>query len=306
VDGVPVVDGAAETGNYRVKCVDGTLTVAPKSIAGAEVALSDGERTFDGTEQRVEVTGVWLDGAALTPEDYDVTGALTGTEAGEYTVTVTGRGNYRDTAGARWSIVPGAASDGEEQADGGLLIATLVAEGGKALKLTWTPVPGAEGYDVLFKKGKGNGRLPLIAAVDDASMTGCLISGLKKHTHYRACVRAWATVGEDERHILAVSPVVRACTGNGAKSIANPGALKLKKRDVTLAPGEKAGMKATVKKAKKGRLSDGVARLRYYSDNPDVATVTARGKVKAEGGGTCRIYVLTSNGLYDAVTVQVK
>ena len=191
-----------------------------------------------------------------------------------------------------------------EICESGLLIATLISESDAVLKLTWTEVSGAAGYDVFFRKGRKKGALPPIAAIDGGDMTGCLIDGLKKHTHYRARVRAWALNGEGERMTLNVSPEVCACTG--AKSTVNPDGLKLKPSALVLQPGEAAKLKASVKKPKKGKLAEHAARLRYFTDDPSVATVTARGKVKAVGVGSCRVWVLTSNGICGIATIRVK
>ena len=84
-----------------------TVAIQPKSITGAAVILDAYQRTYNAQEQTVTVTGVTLDGFGnLTAgTDYTVTNGTTGTNASEYTVTVTGTGNYKDTATAAWKIV---------------------------------------------------------------------------------------------------------------------------------------------------------------------------------------------------------
>ena len=81
-----------------------SLTITPKSITGATVSLDKTQLTYNGSEQTVNVTGVTIDGLSLTSADYEVTGNK-GTDKGTYTVTVTGKGNYQDSATAEWSIV---------------------------------------------------------------------------------------------------------------------------------------------------------------------------------------------------------
>ncbi len=78
-------------------------TIAGKSIGNAEVTLSETELFYTGSEQSVSVIAVTLDGIELTPSDYEASGT-SGTDMGSYTVTVTGKGNYKDTAEAFWSI----------------------------------------------------------------------------------------------------------------------------------------------------------------------------------------------------------
>lgn len=92
-----------------------TATIAPKSISGAVVTLSAAQLTYNRADQTVSVTGVTLDGTALTASDYEATSesALTAANVGTYTVTVSGKGNYSGTASATWSIVPKALEDGD-------------------------------------------------------------------------------------------------------------------------------------------------------------------------------------------------
>ena len=92
------------------------FNIVPKSIEGATVTLSgDGFDTekkcfvYNGQNQTPTVTV--KDGEALLTLDTDYT--LTnegGTNAGEYTVTVTGMGNYNKTATATFTISKGARS----------------------------------------------------------------------------------------------------------------------------------------------------------------------------------------------------
>ena len=81
-----------------------TFTISPKSITGAVVTLDKTQMTYNGEEQSVKVTGVVIDGLSLTSKDYTVSGN-TGKKKDTYTVTVTGQGNYKDTATATWQIV---------------------------------------------------------------------------------------------------------------------------------------------------------------------------------------------------------
>lgn len=81
------------------------VTIAQASITNAAVTLSETSFVYTGSEQSVTVSSVKLGEATLTADtDYEVTGGTTGTNNGSYTVTVTGKGNYKDTASAAWSI----------------------------------------------------------------------------------------------------------------------------------------------------------------------------------------------------------
>ena len=82
-----------------------TVTIAKASITNATVTLSDTSLVYTGLEQSVTVSSVKLGDTTLTANtDYEVTSGTIGTAKNTYTVTVTGKGNYKDTATAQWSI----------------------------------------------------------------------------------------------------------------------------------------------------------------------------------------------------------
>lgn len=82
------------------------VTISPKSIANATVTLSETEFTYDDQEHTVSVTEVKLeDGTVLSRDDYVTnTEGTTGTNKGEYTVTVVANNNYTGSATANWNI----------------------------------------------------------------------------------------------------------------------------------------------------------------------------------------------------------
>ena len=97
-------------GKYKVtaKCesstviytAEDTFEILPKSISGMTVTLDKTSLEYNGSAQTVNVNSV----GSLTAADYTVTSGTSGTDVGSYTVTVTGQGNYKDTATATWKI----------------------------------------------------------------------------------------------------------------------------------------------------------------------------------------------------------
>ena len=85
------------SGNYVLEVVedDTVFTIHPKTFSESDFAL-DGTLTYTGSQQTQGITA---------PEGitYEVTGN-TGTDAGEYTMKVTGTGNYDFTVELPWSI----------------------------------------------------------------------------------------------------------------------------------------------------------------------------------------------------------
>ena len=76
------------------------------------------------------------------------------------------------------------------------------------------------------------------------------------------------------------------------------------KKSVKLKAGEKIKLKVTAKKT--ARKLKKCAKVRFESSAPDIATVSAKGKVVAKAKGTCRIYAYMQNGVSKSIKVIVK
>lgn len=128
-----------------------SFTIARKDISGAAVTLNNTSLIYTGAEQTVSVTGVTVGGVSLTPSDYTVGGTASGTDAGTYTVTVTGAGNYTGTASASWKItaktisITGATATGRgyEAGNTSVEISGVTFEGAALAKDTDYTVTGA-------------------------------------------------------------------------------------------------------------------------------------------------------------------
>lgn len=88
-----------DTDNYNTVTENLTVTVSAKDITGAVITLG-GSLTYTGQQQTQQIASVTVDGLTVT---YTVTGN-TGTDAGDYTLTVTGTDNFTGTAAKGWSI----------------------------------------------------------------------------------------------------------------------------------------------------------------------------------------------------------
>ena len=104
-------DLGAGTHTYRLtatsdgypKSVDITVKVTPISLEGAEVTVKD--LTYNGERQFPTVT-VKLGETTLTKNtDFDVNATMQ-TNAGSYTLTISGNGNYTGTKTVEWKILP--------------------------------------------------------------------------------------------------------------------------------------------------------------------------------------------------------
>ena len=89
----------SDTTNYNTVTKNLAVTVSAKGITGAEITLGD-VLTYTGQEQTQQIDSVTVDGLTVT---YTVTGN-TATDAGDYTLTISGTGNFTGTATKGWSI----------------------------------------------------------------------------------------------------------------------------------------------------------------------------------------------------------
>ena len=136
-------------GNYTGR-KDVPWSIAPKDIEDAKVELG-AELTYNFEEQTQTIASVTVDG--LNVPTYTVIDN-TGTDAGEYTLTVRGNGNFTGTQTAKWNIAPmdisnervliqsndvsrGLIYNGEEQTPNIALAQVLNAEAKKYLAITF-------------------------------------------------------------------------------------------------------------------------------------------------------------------------
>lgn len=109
---------------------------------------------------------------------------------------------------------------------------------------------------------------------------------------------------EGKNYAIATSRSAHAVT-NGSK-YGNPVKVFVKSSKITVKKGRKKTIKAsyTLPKNKKSKIH--IAKFRYESSNPKVATVNSKGVVKGKKKGTVYIYVYAQNGVYKRVKVTVK
>ena len=103
--------------------------------------------------------------------------------------------------------------------------------------------------------------------------------------------------------------MIHAFTTKGKNKYPNAKAVKLKHRKIERSAGAAHQVKAAVKKhhRKKQLMTEAhAAKLRYISDNKEIATVNRSGRVTAVSAGKCNIYVFSVNGSYKKMTVTVK
>ncbi|MBQ6502882.1 MAG: Ig domain-containing protein, partial [Flexilinea sp.] len=240
-----------------------TVTISPKSITGAAVTLDKTQLTSNGSEQSVSVTGVTIDGMTLTAVDYDVSGN-TGTNKGDYTVTVTGKGNYKDSATAAWKIVDKAMTVSAEN--------VTVDYDGNPHRITVTVTEPASGATVKYGRTAGAYDLDTSPEITQpGTLTVYFQVTAPNYTDYTGK----ATVTVTEKGIAVTS-------------------ITLEETTTTLTKGEKVQLKPTIKPDNAIKQD-----LVWKSSDEKVATVDENGKVTAVGKGTATITVTATNDTED-------
>ena len=121
IDGTPLNEKPSDVGKYRVTVSYSTANtiysgsadfeITPAPITADMVALEQNQLTFlpnadysSGVEQTQGVTVTWKD-QPLADANYTLTGN-TATDAGTYTLTVAGKGNFTGTVEKTWTVAP--------------------------------------------------------------------------------------------------------------------------------------------------------------------------------------------------------
>lgn len=133
----------ADADNYELSPITNlTATITPRSISDATVVIVDASFTGSAVKPTVKV---YLHGLELTENvDYTLSGH-SATLVGEYTLTVTGKGNYKDEAGSgyTWHIVEGTVSESKS-----VYVNATVAEAARGLTQRLTSADGSWGAGV--------------------------------------------------------------------------------------------------------------------------------------------------------------
>lgn len=77
-------------------------SIASKDITGAQIVLGDA-LIYNGAEQTQSISSVTVDGLTLKTTDYEISGN-TAKDAGRYTLTIIGKGNYAGTATETYTV----------------------------------------------------------------------------------------------------------------------------------------------------------------------------------------------------------
>ena len=189
-----------------------------------------------------------------------------------------------------------------------VLVAKGIASGSKAVNISWNNV-SADRYVIYLSKcnvGKKKYKYKKVKTVSGKTLKWKKTK-LAKKTSYRFYVVAQKKSGGSYKNI-SKSLAGHFITGNVRGKYTTPKKLTINKTAVTLKKGKSFTIKGKVTKVKAGKkLETSHAKtFRYISNNPSIASVSAKGKITAKGKGTCTIYVQTINGIWKTIKVKVR
>ncbi len=135
-----------------------------------QVILSKSTYVYDTKTHKPNVTVKDYKGKAVSKDNYTVKYSSSGKKIGEYTVTISFKGNYSGTKTLKYKVIPGQ-------------VAGLKASAVKtsSIKLTWTKVGGAKYYKV-EKYNASTGKWKTVKTVTTNFLT---VSSLKAGTKYQ-------------------------------------------------------------------------------------------------------------------------
>ena len=196
----------------------------------------------------------------------------------------------------------------EPGSDHSVTLAKLTAKGSNSLVLSWSKVKDADGYDIFFAKCGTVSSCRKVRTIKGNKTFTWTKKGLKTRTAYKAYVKAWAMKDGRKTYISSSAPV-HSLTANGSNKYTNVKSVTVRKTKVSLKTGKTYKIKATINKIDKSKKllpSTHCRKLRYKSSDPNVATVSRSGKIKAKGAGKCFVYVYAANGASKKIKVTVK
>ena len=173
-----------------------------------------------------------------------------------------------------------------------------------SIALKWKSAAGASSYVVYGNKCGKTNKLVKLATTSATSYTLKKIQGKKlaKGTYYKFLVVAL----DASDNVVTSSKIAYVATAKG--KVTNAKGIKVAATDgkVSLKVNGVFNLKASaVKQSPKLKLK-AHRKLMYESTDTSVATVTASGKIKGVGKGTCVVRIYTQNGISKNIKVTVK
>jgi hypothetical protein len=185
-----------------------------------------------------------------------------------------------------------------------------VSFGGKKLTISWNPIKGVTGYKIYAtKRGQKFKYIKTVKGSQKDKTTICKINGkeLSENSTYKVYVEAYKTV--NGKNYIYGNSLVANCVGTKNSKYTNASSIICNKKSKSMKLNSTYKMKVKVTKQDSDKTflpKDLCRRLRYFSSNITIATVSSTGEIKAIGTGKCAIYAVAMNGKSTKMTIKVK
>lgn len=166
----------------------------------------------------------------------------------------------------------------------------------KGVYVTWTPINGADGYDVYFNYC-GKNKVEKVARTHGNKLLINKFHGKKiQNRTYKVQVKAYRITENGTKEYFAHTVIAH---------VAKNGKLNAKKVNATMPAVIKVGESTPINVKAAKQLGEKHTRsYRYATTDPTIAKVK-NGQVIGMKAGTCEIYVYAVNGVYKKFTVTV-
>ena len=199
------------TDNGKYAIVNGTalIRVLPAPIAGAVIVLEPAAFRYDGAAHRPDITSVTLNGTALV-EGVDYTATIpAGTDAGTYTITLTGKGNYTGEATVTFTVNPVEQKPLDQKDDAGNELRLEVETG-------LSTVPAALENNEKYNTPEKIETALRIRVADEMSNAGEQIAVFDVTLQYKDASGVWRNVDPNHFPAEGVTAVLPYPAGTGA------------------------------------------------------------------------------------------
>ncbi len=295
------VDEPSKVVSYSYDCGKNIKETFTLEISSYEISYD-----ANGGLGKMESDKVPIDRTAVTLPENGFT-APTGKKFKEWAVGSTGGAKVKPgepytftgatTVYAVWETIPETVQDVKKATFKELQLKAKASK--TSNKLSWKKVKGADGY-IVYGAKRGKKLTEIKASTKGVSYTH---KKLSKKTFYQYQVKAYCLVN-GEKKVISVSKNIYSVTTGGRYD--NAKRLTVKASKLTLIKGKTKTIQAKITTTKGKKLKNYTKAFRYETSNSKVATVSAKGKIKARRKGKCTIYVYTQNGLSKSIRVTVK
>ncbi len=170
----------------------------------------------------------------------------------------------------------------------------VIKHSSTALKITWNPVEGAGGYEI-YRCRSGSRKFKKVKTIKTPKKTSWINKKLKTNKIYKYQIKAYANInGKRKRSRSAYTISAKTYTKKSKTVNVNRVETDTYLFEIDMGKSEKFYARAITTKKKKKVISK---KVRWYSKNKDIATITKDGKLTAGNkAGVCYVYAKAHNG----------